>query len=122
MITYPELGLPLAWKPLFKALADAGWELEAALGPQPALECRNVLQFSGHGQSCFLCLLDEPEWCGNNLQSGGLTIVGLSRSLPADRETAEQHALALTGDWESEVDAFVADFLREKAANHGVNH
>ena len=25
MITYPELGLPEAWKPLFKAMADAGW-------------------------------------------------------------------------------------------------
>ncbi|MEY3442530.1 MAG: hypothetical protein RLZZ519_811 [Bacteroidota bacterium] len=108
MITYPELGLPEAWKPLFKALADAGWELEAALGPQEDLDCRDVLQFSGYGRKCWLCLLVEPEWCGNNLQPGGLTIVGLSSTLPTDRCEAEEHTLPLTGDWEAEVDDFVA--------------
>lgn len=122
MITYPELGLPEAWKPLFKAMADAGWELEAALGQVIDLDCREVLQFSGSGGGCYLYFLVESEWCGNNLQPGGLTIAGLSSGLPEDRCAAEEHTLPLTGDWESDVDEFVADFMREKPANHGVNH
>ncbi len=117
MITYPELGLPEAWKPLFKAMADAGWELEAALGPQPTIDCTEVLQFSGHEQECYLCFLAEPEWCGNNLQSGGLTVVGLSMALPTDREMAEEHALLLTGRWEEEVDGFVAHFSQKITQN-----
>ncbi|MBL0017511.1 MAG: hypothetical protein IPP17_14020 [Bacteroidetes bacterium] len=121
MITYPELGLPEAWKPLFKAMADAGWELEAALGPQEQLDCRDVLQFSGYGRKCWLCLLVEPEWCGNNLQSGGLTVVGLSEELPGNRSTAEEHALLLSGAWEEEVNGFVDDFFAKTRQKYGVD-
>ena len=95
MITYPELGLPEAWKPLFKAMADAGWELEAALGPQEQLDCR--------------------------LQSGGLTVVGLSEELPGNRSTAEEHALLLSGAWEEEVNGFVDDFFAKTRQKYGVD-
>jgi hypothetical protein len=113
MISYPELGFPSAWKPLFQAMAAAGWDLEAALGPQAEWECVQVLRFICGSQICYLSLFQESEWCGNAYQAAGLTVVGLSAEFPEDRAAAEEYSLVLTGDWGKEALSFVADFSRK---------
>lgn len=112
MSNYPGLGLPEAWKPLFRAIADHGLELEMAQDVSDVLGCRHILGFG----SLFLSFWDEPEWCGNHLQQAGLTLATLTVEPPTDLYAAEEHALLLTGDWEHEVGEFVSSFLKAKGA------
>jgi hypothetical protein len=114
MITYPSLGLPEAWRPLFKAMADLGWELVAARGVQATWNCREVLVFEqAGGAQCHLSIFEEAEWCGNNYQLGAMTVIGLAIEFPQTWEAAEAYSLPLTGDWEAEVDHFLLQFFQE---------
>jgi hypothetical protein len=112
MSTYFALGLPEAWKPLLKVVTDAGWELEAVLDVSEIDSCRYCLDYGPF----FLSFWEEPEWCGNNLQTRGLTVATLTAEEPTDLHSAEEHALLLTGRWENEATDFVDSFLRELIA------
>lgn len=114
MITYPELGLPEAWKPIFQVMDAHGWELLGAHGPVQEWGCRERLEFSRGWERCFLAWLNEPDMCGNSLQHWGLTVVGICATLPQDLEAAEAHTLVLTGGWENELDEFIQAFFEEK--------
>lgn len=115
MITYPELGLPEAWKPVFQAMDGHGWELLHAHGGCMDWGCRQRLEFGRGWERCFLVWLNEPDMCGNNLQQWGLTVVGICPDLPRDWDAAEAHILMLTGGWEDELDEFLQGFFDEKS-------
>jgi hypothetical protein len=108
MSTYFALGLPEAWKPLLRVVTDAGWELEAVLDVREMDGCRYCLDYGPF----FLSFWEEPEWCGNNLQTRGLTVATLTAEAPSDLDSAEEHALLLTGGWENEASDFVNAFLK----------
>lgn len=111
MANYPELQLPAAWKPLFRKMDAAGWELETTL-PQADWAIRPLLVYSNSaGGKRYLSFLNEPIWCGNTRQAAGMTIVALSRELPSDRSEAEVHALPLVGDWEDQLSEWLAEGL-----------
>ncbi len=107
MLLHQELNWPEAWKPLLRALDEAGWWPEAELDApdwavRPILRLRNEL-----GHCCHLAFFREPIWCGNSRQQAGLTIAGLSREYPESRAAAEQTTLLLTTDWESQVEEWI---------------
>lgn len=112
MLAYPQLQLPEAWKPLFRALAEAGWDFVESM-ETPEWASRPVLRFENRLEpwlgARYLSLLDEPEWCGNALQQRGFSIAAFSANFPETRADAEQVALPLMGDWQRELEGFVAD-------------
>jgi hypothetical protein len=117
MLSIPQLGLPEAWKPLFRALTDAGWECIGGSEETPEWTTWPVLQFESRQEPWlgkrFLAFLDEPVWCGNVLQERGFCVAGVAFSPPTCRADAEITTIALTGDWEAELEDFVAAFSRE---------
>jgi hypothetical protein len=119
MSTFPALGLPEAWKPLLRALADEGWEMLSACDCSALDGCRQLLALEQAGLGCYLSFWNEPEWCGNNLQGHGLTVATLTATLPEHGQSADAHALLLTGDWENEVLDFIQAFFRDEAPNIG---
>ena len=111
MATYPELKLPNAWKPLFKEIDAAGWQLEEALPGEPWTD-KPLLVFGDHaGRRRYLAFLNEPVWCGNIRQPSGLTIAALSKHLPTNRAEAEMHTLPLSGDWEDQLSPWLQESL-----------
>lgn len=121
MLTYPRLGLPEAWKPLFRALAEAGWELADHLADVPEWAAREVLVFHHRREPWlgerYLCFLEEPIWCGNVFQARGFSVAAVCRDLPDSRESAEKACLPLTGDWEFQLVDFVAEVDSLKSIN-----
>ncbi|HHG83919.1 MAG TPA: hypothetical protein ENJ82_04155, partial [Bacteroidetes bacterium] len=81
MLSYPQLQLPQSWKPLFRALAENGWELSGNLPEIPDWTTRNILIFQNRNQPWlgdrFLTFLEEPIWCGNVLQPHGFSIAAV---------------------------------------------
>lgn len=116
MKSIPELGLPEAWKPLFRALATSGWECVGGDAKVPEWTTWPVLHFQNRQEpwlgTRFLSFLDEPVWCGNTFQERGFCVAAGSECMPGCRADAEGTTLALTGDWEEELDGFVDLFAR----------
>jgi hypothetical protein len=104
MSNYAQLALPEAWRPLFLALEEAGWQLQEVLPEVPAWASRPILcyQHADHPERGprYLSLIAEPHFCGNRRQQAHFTIVAMSTELPQGRDAAEEHAMALLGDWE----------------------
>ena len=121
MSNYMELGLPEAWKPLMRAMADAGWELAKVIDGSNMAGCRHLLEFSESGATCYLSFWNEPEWCGNHLQGLGLTVAALTRNLPRNRESADDNGLLLTGGWASELLTFVANISSQAGEQFDAN-
>jgi hypothetical protein len=111
MLTYPQLKLPEAWKPLFRALAMEGWDYQESMPETPEWASRPVLRFENRLEPWlgerYLIFVDEPEWCGNALQVRGFSIAMACVTVPDTRGEAEQVALPLMGDWEWELEGFV---------------
>jgi hypothetical protein len=116
MLTYPQLQLPEAWKPLFRALAMAGWDYQESLPDVPEWTPRPILRFENRLEPWlgmrYLAFLEEPEWCGNALQKNGFSIATVCPNVPGSRTEAEQVALPLMGDWMVELEEFVDEFSR----------
>lgn len=116
MLSYPQLNLPEAWKPLFRALAMNGWDYQESLPEIPDWTSRPILRFENRLEpwlgTRYLAFLEEPEWCGNALQKNGFSIAGVSAVVPGSRTEAEQVALPLMGDWMVELEEFVDEFSR----------
>ncbi|MEM1000338.1 MAG: hypothetical protein AAGN35_25015 [Bacteroidota bacterium] len=112
--SFPEMGLPAAWKPLLRALSEAGWECTGDSEAIPEWCGWPILRFENrteYGRSPhYLAFLSEPIWCGNTFQGGGFPVAAASRAWPTSRTEAEQLTLPMTGDWETEVEDFVAAF------------
>lgn len=109
--TYAKLNLPEAWKPLFRSLETAGWSLGGSFQAEEWTS-RPVLVFGdGTGRNRYLSFLTEPIWCGNTRQAAGLTIAAISHHAPHGREEAEQHSISLSGNWEAEIEDFLAEAL-----------
>ncbi|MEM7040382.1 MAG: hypothetical protein AAF570_25675 [Bacteroidota bacterium] len=110
-VIYPQLDLPESWKPLFRALDGAGWELHDAHAPSENFCDRPVLVYENRQMPEFgaryLAFLEEPIWCGNTAQPRGFTIAAFSTARPENRDTAEQHCLPLTQQWQAELPDFV---------------
>lgn len=139
MTNYPALGLPEAWKPLLRGLADAGWELATALDtatlPADCLRALVLVNARDHGYTrswegngevrplpCYLSFWNEPEWCGNNLQTGGLTIAALTWEHPMAHGAVANEGLLLTGNWEEDVQEFIGSFFGMSISKSGLNH
>jgi hypothetical protein len=103
MITYPELQIPQAWRPIFQALEAQDWELHSKVDLPEDSAFSLILRFV-HAffpdRQCYLSFWNEAEWCGNNLQSNALRVIGLGRSLPSKPSESEENSIVLTGDWE----------------------
>lgn len=112
MVLFSALNLPKAWRPLFLALSRLGWDLDQEEEMPMDWAIRPSLCFrNGEGRTCYLSFFQLPMWCGNIRQKGGITIVGLTRSLPKTLQEAEEHRLALESNWEEEVESFLLEAL-----------
>lgn len=108
MVLFKDLDLPLAWRPLFQGLSRMGYDLEAELDDVLPWASRPCLLFrDAAGTGLYLSFMAHPLWCGNAHQEKGITVVGLSRSLPATREEAEAHSLSLVMNWQQELEDFL---------------
>ena len=106
MVSFPQLKLPQAWKPLFKALDGIGWHLKESFGPQTDWSCSHLLSFvheSGLPVRCYLSFLEGAEWCGDNFNNNAMTIAAFSFDFPKSRAAAEILCFPLIGDWESDL-------------------
>lgn len=104
MSNYAQLALPEAWRPVFHALAEAGWELHEVLPDPPAWASRPILcyqhaDYPERGPR-YLSLIAEPHFCGNRHQQAHFTILAMSTTRPDSRDAAEDHVMALLGDWQ----------------------
>jgi|GEM_PF-5414282 len=109
MVLFSKLELPKAWRPLFREFADLGWDLDHEeevcmdWATRPSLRFRN-----GVDQFCYLSFFILPMWCGNIRQSSGITVVGLTKTLPQTRVEAEACSISLEANWEEEIGEFLA--------------
>lgn len=104
MSNYAQLALPEAWRPVFHALEEAGWELQEVLPDPPAWASRPILcyqhaDYPERGPR-YLSLIAEPHFCGNRHQQAHFTILAMSTMPPDSRDAAEDHVMALLGDWQ----------------------
>lgn len=114
-ILYKDLNMPQAWKPLFQAFQEQGWELEALLEKPEEWLSRPVLVLNqpgtGFEEKRYLYFLDDPIWCGNTKASYGFTTVNLRRQPVETREEVEEFGLSLTANWEEEILWWVPSIL-----------
>ena len=114
MATYPQLALPEAWKPLFQALDDAGWELQEAHPAPSDWTARPILCYEAPSRpwlaARYLSFIVEPLYCGNSLQEAGFTVVTMSATLPQTRSEAEACCLSLVADWEDRLPVWIHEF------------
>lgn len=114
MSNYAQLALPEAWRPLFHALEAAGWQLQEVLPEPPAWAARPLLCYQHADRPDwglrYLSLIAEPHFCGNRHQQAHFTIVAVSTALPDSRDAAEEHAMALLGDWRMRLDSWISEW------------
>jgi hypothetical protein len=55
----------------------------------------------------YLSLIAEPHFCGNRRQQAHFTILAVCAALPDSRDAAEDHAMALLGDWEIKLPTWI---------------